>query len=278
MRLLVVLVGVLAAAPAGAEEWMGVPDQGGVSVESGSRQVIRDATRRRSLDEGIPSDGAYARGIQLDAEGRHADALRAYGDALGELRGLSRLTARGCAPLWRAKIYWHREQSERLLEEEAYVSVMPTSALAHHNLGAAYHAKFLSIRAFLGRAPRGLWDKAAASYKNALAVDSRYAPARLGLAALYAEAGDRTAARAQLALVSRRLEDDALLMHFAAFYAAVGDVDAALATLDRAVIHGDNRRWAVRSNEFDVLRDHPQFKSLMAPSRLEAALLDKCEP
>src|SRR4051812_34565788 len=52
----------------------------------------------------LVSAGSYAEGIDLDAVGEHARALRAYTMALTEVGGLADLTKRGraCVPLLRA--------------------------------------------------------------------------------------------------------------------------------------------------------------------------------
>src|SRR5688572_10122621 len=100
-------------------------------VTGGTVQVVR--AEPRGVEAGLPRTGAYGRGVALDAAGDHASALREYARALGDLDRLSDVleTPASCRAAWRGKVAWQRERSEELLEQEAYASVTPTSALAH---------------------------------------------------------------------------------------------------------------------------------------------------
>lgn len=265
---------LLTAAAPGArgdadEEWIAFPAAaaaGGGSVAHGNAARVRRQTGTRAgLEAGMPRDGAYARGILLDARGQHVEALREYAAALAELDSLAAVAQSPDARFlsWRAKVAWQREQSEELLERDAYAAVMPGSVIAHYNLGATLHAKFLSVRAFLGRGPKLLWNGAMAEYREALRIDPRFSPARLGAAALYADAGLFEPARAEFAQVGRRRDEDDFAMRVAAYYASIGEADEAFAYLARAVTRLDQIRWALRSNDFDALRTDERFARLV---------------
>lgn len=233
------------------------------SAETASVTRVARAHRRPAgaggLEEGLPEDGRYARGLLLDEAGRHVEALHEYTLALDEARSWAE---RKGAPrerylAWRAKIAWQREMSEEVLEQEAYVAVMPGSALAHLALGRALHAKYVSIRAFTGRRADGLWERARFEYVRAAALDAANAVPRLLLAKLYADAGRQDEARREYVQLGARRDDDDLALHGAGYYAAIGELDASLARLARAVRRPEARRWALCSNDFDRLRADP---------------------
>lgn len=253
--------------------WIEMPagDQAGASTVKQGRtaRVQRRAARKAPAgsEAGLPRDGAYARGIELDAAGRHGEALRSYDDALTELDGLAEVAGASVEDLerWERKIQWQRDQSEVLLEQSAYVAVMPTSVPARFHLATAYHAKFLSTRAFLGKGSRLLWDAGVAAYKDALALDGRHAASRAGLAALYAEADLLAEARREFARVGRHANDEEIARYVAVYHAAVGDREQAFTYLRRAVgadTELELHRWIADSNDFDGLRDDRRFAEL----------------
>src|SRR5262245_47516046 len=136
MRLVLVLL-LLGAEAAQADEthWMTPPLESAAAVASGRRVELRRAGGGQQLETGLAPDGAYARGIGLDAQGDPAGALKAYSEALAEVNGLAELSSTpSCALLRRAKVAWQRQESEKLLEQKAYASVMPASPMAHLNL------------------------------------------------------------------------------------------------------------------------------------------------
>ena len=56
--------------------------------------------------------------------------------------------------------------------------------------------------------------------------------------------------------------------NLACTYAALGDREAALASLDEAVVHGrGNLGWIERDPDFDVLRDDPRFREIVGRLR-----------
>jgi tetratricopeptide (TPR) repeat protein len=258
------------AKPAAADEasgmWLPETRKSVRSPSRAARVVKTRAVARIGLEAGMPGDGSYARAIELDAEGHPGDALREYDAALSELDGFAELTGAGAEERsrWRRKIRWQREQSETLLEQAAYVSVMPASPLARYHLGEAYRAKFMTVKAFLGRGSRPLYDSAVAAYREALRLDPRNSGARVGLATMYAAAGRAREARLELAKLGRRKNDESLALGLAALHAALGEDDDALALLERLPADPLTVRWLAESNDFDGLRDAARFQALLA--------------
>ncbi len=226
-----------------------------------SVQVVR--ARAQGAEAGLPRGGAYGRAVALDARGNHASALREYARAQQDLDSLSDVldAPASCRAAWRGKIAWQRERSEELLEQEAYTAVTPSSALAHLNLAAVYHRKYLAVRAWLGIAPQALAERAEAEYMRALELDRRNGAARVGLAALHAHLGRLVKARHDFALLGRRMDDPALLLRVAAYQAAIGDRDAAFTALAAVPARAEVAR-ALWSNEFDTLRGDPRFAAV----------------
>jgi tetratricopeptide (TPR) repeat protein len=255
--------------------WMPGPSATATEVSSGGRHRVQAARRRWSPDEGMAVAGAYAQAVALDANGQHVQALRAYAAATAALDGQIALVTEPCQAMWRARVAWQREVTERLLEQQSYVVVMPGALLAHFNLGLTLHQKFLAVRAFLGRGPRLLWSEALAQYRAALELDPHHAPTHLALAALYAEAGLRDEAARTAAAAGRRRNTNDSAPYLAMYLAAMGDRDGALAALATGLPGIETRRWALRGNAFDTLRNDPRWAELF-PGRDDAALLHAC--
>jgi tetratricopeptide (TPR) repeat protein len=265
----VVLTAIVLAAGAAARgdevEWL-EGEAPALRVSTGDGALVRRGDERPlGVERTIPRDGAYARGIRLDAEGRHLDALREYTQALADLDSLSAATAKDarCLGAWRGKIAWQRDESEMLLEQEAYAATMPQSVVAHHNLATAYHNKFLAVRAFAGRGPRALWERARDEYLIAIALDDDHTPARIGLASLYAHAGRTRDARVTIAGIGRREAEPSLAVQIAAFHTAIGELEEAIDRLEAVKLRSEQRRWMVRSNDFDALRGDARFRRLV---------------
>ena len=256
---------LLLTRPVAADEWIEVAPVARTVDSGGVDQLVINPRYPQGLEAGMELRGTYARAIRLDRAARFVEAARIYAEASSELESLASQTSPNakCLLGWRAKSEWQREEAEQILEQQSYVEIMPGSTLAQFNLGLAYHGKMLAVRAFRGRVPRRLWDRAAAAYRAALEADSRFAPARLGLAALYAAAGDEVTARDELARIGRRHDDPALGVYVAMAEAALGERDAALRVLAHAEVRPHQRRWMVRSNFFDLLRDAPEFWALV---------------
>jgi tetratricopeptide (TPR) repeat protein len=260
-----IIVTVGASARGNDVEWLDGEEPAVRVSTGGAARVSRGAERPLGVERTLPRDGAYARGIRADAQGRHLDALREYSQALSDLESLSATTTdtARCLTAWRGKIAWQRDESEMLLEQEAYAATMPQSVVAHHNLATAYHNKFLAVRAFLGRGPRALWERARDEYLLAIELDDDHAPARIGLASLYAQAGRLRDARVTVAGLGRRAGEPSLALQIAAFHTAAGELDEALDRLEAVTLRSEQRRWLVRSNDFDALRGEARFRKLV---------------
>jgi Flp pilus assembly protein TadD len=81
----------------------------------------------------------------------------------------------------------------------------------------------------------------------------------------YAMAGRQDEAHREIGILKARSESSYVSpLSFAAIYAGLGDVAEALVYLERAVEARDTSLAVhLLSTEFDQLRDHPQFQSLL---------------
>jgi tetratricopeptide (TPR) repeat protein len=256
-------------------EWLQVGTDE-VKVAGGERGAVAHH-EPAGLDAGMPTDGAYAHAILLDAQRRSADALKEYGRALDELDGLDRLMApsRVCMDRWRARILGQRELAERSLEEEAYAEVVPTSAPAHANLADSMRARYLAVRSFTGRIPRALWDGARAEYERALEIDPRNVQARIGLASTWADGGDVPRGRIEILSLGRRVKEELFAVPLAAFSLAAGDPDDAIDRLAHADLRPEERRALLVGSLFEGLRPDPRFRAIF-PSPELAPLVGDC--
>ncbi|MBI4511714.1 MAG: hypothetical protein HY698_18925 [Deltaproteobacteria bacterium] len=243
-----------------------VMEQASHTTHARAVKVQRQLLAHLGLENGLPRDGSYARALALDERGKHADAVREYTAALAELGGFATRTGQSeeRANNWRAKIQWQREQSEEILEQEAYSAIMPGSAMAHYHLARARHEKFLSARAFFGTGPALLWLRAREEYLLVLDLDPRHALARVGLAQLLANGGYLAEARRQFSQLGDKLRDPDLALSVAGYLAALGDRDAAFPFLARAVTRKEQARHAWRSNSLDPLRCDGRFAAVLA--------------
>jgi tetratricopeptide (TPR) repeat protein len=163
----------------------------------------------------------------------------------------------------------------------------PLSANAQTNVGAAFHAarRFEeSVREFRRalhidpNAPYPLWlitlplmalgrnDEAVASLERVTALTNRKQSHYLGLlGGAYAAAGNRQKALA----IAAELEDLASREYVAPFHLAflhipMGNLDEAIACLEKACADRNALTWWVRTGPFyDPIRSHPRFPALL---------------
>ena len=113
-----------------------------------------------------------------------------------------------------------------------------------------------------GRSEPKLQREVIDEYQRALTASSSYESARIALAAMLHESGQHLRARQEFA----KLPDTNrpwLAMELAYYHLAANDPDRALELLDRSVKYSsNNRRYVLRSNDFDRLRGDARFQRL----------------
>jgi tetratricopeptide (TPR) repeat protein len=230
----------------------------------GGHLVTVSSNPSEGLEVGIPRDSWYAKGIALDQLGRWEESFNAYREAQAEFgRQLKDRPAwekiiRG----WQLKAEFQLEQSQRL-KYPIYHRYGPPSASVLYYRAAAKHNKWLGIRAFTGRLERKLQEEVLDEYRKALQQSPSYDSARLAMAAMLHEVGQHAEARKEFAQVNY-VGRGWIAVEVAYYFAAAGETDKALDMLEKAIqYNSSNKRYALRSNDFDRLRSHPRFKALL---------------
>jgi tetratricopeptide (TPR) repeat protein len=226
--------------------------------------VVVTASPNEGLEVGIPRDSSYAKGIAFDLQGRWELSYNAFRHARQEFQEMIRdrpsweKMIRG----WILKAEFQTDQSQRL-RYPIYYRWGPPSASALYYRGAAKHNKWLAIRAFTGRSDRKLRDEAIEDYQKAIQQSPSYDSARIALAALYHEIGHHAKARQEVSRV--RFQGRMwLAVEMAYYHTAGGEPEQALELLDKAIRYNSgNKRYILRSNDFDRLRSNPRFRAIV---------------
>ncbi len=234
------------------------------------RRVVLPAAR--SADAGMPQGGLYALGLRLDAEGRFTEAVRMHELAVAELlRPTGGVPPNDGARRLAEKARWEAELSG-LLGGRGYqrpfepLALRPDDALARRaRLARAYHAKWLTLRGFEGRAVPMLLRRALEQYAGVLA--ERPDPAdRLAMAALLWSSGAREVAEREAARVPATVrERPELAVDVAIWHAARGEAAAAVQALDRAP--GRLRPELLAASMWDLVRPAAVFAALAQARR-----------
>ena len=221
------------------------------------------------VEAGMPRTSAYAQAMALDLQEKFELAAARYREAEVEF-GRMKPPAGGPTVLeaWRRKARWQSYWSQQLgLRNRGY---RPWGGIATGDLGHGYYMKFLAARAFTGQAPLGLAAKARIHLEASIRNEPDNVFARLSLAALLHELGDHGQAQREflrITLDSAQREDPMLALRLAAYHAAAGDRERAIAQLDKALrrpyLYRTLREMLDWSNEFDRLRDDPRFRQLL---------------
>jgi hypothetical protein len=226
--------------------------------------VVVSTSPSEGLEVGIPRDSWYAKGIALDQQGRWEDSFNAYREARGEFERVLKerpswdQIIRG----WQLKAEFQSDQSQRLKFPVYYRYGPPSSSVLFYR-AAAKHNKWLGIRAFTGRLDRKLQEEIVSEYQKALQQTPSYDSARLALAAMLHETGRHSEARQEFAQVNY-VGRGWLAVEVAYYYCAAGEAERAMEMLEKAIQYNSgNKRHVLRSNDFDRLRPHPRFKSLV---------------
>lgn len=136
------------------------------------------------------------------------------------------------------------------------------------NVGCGYHNLMLWMREVEGASHEPFFQKAQFSYELSYHSDfeGSYAVARVCLAALYMEQGMLLAASDLVdTLDLEKLEGYIELMNIAYYYSAAGQAENAVRYLRKAMVlrPDETRDWALKSNDFDRVRNDPRFIELI---------------
>ena len=237
-------------------------------LESGrAHEVVAVTVPTEGLEVGMPRDGWYARGIELDRKGdwrASAEAYRKAATAFSKMKR-SRPGWEKVVKGWVLRAKFQKDQSRRLTR---YVGLSTRNVFSRgrYNVALALHHKWLGIRAFTGRAEVNLKQRVIDEYRRAI-LGSRYnGKERICLAIFYRQAGMHQVAsqeRARIPASRRRY----YYMEEAAYHAAGGDTDLAFAALEKAARSSSNRYTARASNWLDPMRGDPRFTRLVERNR-----------
>jgi tetratricopeptide (TPR) repeat protein len=136
------------------------------------------------------------------------------------------------------------------------------------NVGCGYHNLMLWMREVEGTSHEPFFQKAQFSYELAFHSDfeGSYAVARVCLAALYMEQGMLLAASDLMdTLELEKLQGYIELMNIAYYYSAAGQAELAVSYLKKAMVlrPDETREWAIKSNDFDRVRNDVRFQQLI---------------
>jgi hypothetical protein len=258
-------------------------DGGHVTVEGGRTTSIEAAPPLgTSLERAVLSE-AYAQAVANDRDERWSDAAGLYQQAIADWT--SRYRHDPSPELERAifKADRERQRSQLLAGVQAHRDKLPAATLRALALerGRIYRTKLMSVRAFTGAVPAGLFARTRRELEEALRLADTSKPgadteARLLLCATRAAGGDRAAARIELAHVTTVERDDtAATLPLAVCQAALGNLPLALGLLEtfvqRQPIEQRLDPFALRdlylANDWDRLRGDRRFESLFTGIR-----------
>jgi tetratricopeptide (TPR) repeat protein len=262
MSLARLLIAAILLTPLAPRAQQARPEDG---LRTGSAHlVIVSSSPSEGLEVGIPRDSSYAKGIAFDLQGRWEQSYNAYRQARQEFQDMLRdrpswaKMVRG----WILKAEFQMDQSQRL-RYPIYYRWGPPSASALYYRGAAKHNKWLAIRAFTGRSERKLRDEVIEDYQKALQQSPGYDSARIALSSMYHELGQHAKARQEVARVQFQGRMW-LAVEMAYYHTAGGEPERALELLEQAIRYNSgNKRYVLRSNDFDRLRSNPRFKTIV---------------
>jgi tetratricopeptide (TPR) repeat protein len=179
--------------------------------------------------------------------------LRRFADARRQLE-----IARECDPLspvvessWALVHFFEGDYDRAIAEQEALLARDPDFGMAHF---------FIAQASIAARAPQ----KALEHLRVAATMVGETPEVIATLGVAHAAAGDVAAARDALAALEKRARDAYVSpVLLAQLHTAVGDIDSALAWLERAKDeHATDLAWIGVRPSFDPLRLHPRFLAL----------------
>lgn len=288
-RLLVLGAGLDAGAPVDAGP------RGGILLPPGrtTTVVVQDAVGQPLERQGdfLAAAPSYRRAIASDRDQRWVEAVGLYQQALIEVGAAAQLAPPQQLDQVAFKIELERRRSRALAEDAAAESnaarrppgsATPPVRLLPMERARLLRQKLMAVRATVGSTPAALRASALAALTRVLQEAERdggardpaapsAAEARMLMCATLAAAGDREAARAELARVrpDDRI-DPARALPLAACQAALGWRDDALGSLAVAVARlGPSSRFLPgpsreiqSANDWDTLRTDPRFARL----------------
>lgn len=230
--------------------------------------VLVRAHHGAGLSSGIPRDSDYARAIAADSAERYLHAFNLYKRARRTFKKLGRqrpddrriagwiLKAREQMRL-SMSLYNHSRIGRSSLHRRRYYG--------KRQLAQLLHRKWLAVRAFTGRGPKRLLEKALRAYREALRLKPSDETSRIYLAALHHEIGNWRRAR-QLFSRVRVKPKSGYQIPLAYYYTVSGDRRRALVIL-RHALHRSSYRYSpwkryAYYNYFDRLRSDPEFVQL----------------
>jgi tetratricopeptide (TPR) repeat protein len=238
------------------------PEQG---LHSGNAHLVTvTASPTEGLEVGIPRDSSYAKAMAFDLQQRWEDSYNAYSKAETEFQTMLRERPHWAKMIrgWQLKAEFQRDQSQRL-RYRSYYSWGPPSASVIFYRAQAKHNKYLGIRAFTGRIDRKLQEEIIEDYTKALQQSPSYEQPRIALAAMYHEIGQRGKGRTEWS----KLTDTSrvwLSVEYGYYFCAAGENEKALSMIERSLkYNSSNKRYILRSNDFDRLRVDPRFQKIV---------------
>ncbi|MEP6923793.1 MAG: protein kinase [Pyrinomonadaceae bacterium] len=220
-----------------------------IYLSRGEKKKARAELAR--LQEQFPNDGSlhFAKASLHRLDGEYDKALKSW-DRLERLDPAARVVA----SYNRARIHAYRGDNERALAElDRGAQVEP-----NHPLIKTFRARILFYH--------GEVNKAIATMREVLDENPHLEGMRPILSLMLAAKGETEEARANIterALQMARADHD-MAYWTASAYALLGDKDAALEWLERAIKLGnENIGWFERDSNLDSLRDDPRFVELM---------------
>lgn len=205
-----------------------------------------EAERKRAIE--LDPNNALAHDLYaqlLALLGRHDESITQARRAR-ELDPLSAFTAGNLG----FRLYFARRYDESIAESKKALELDPDSDFVYNILGYAYSGK-------------GQFKEAIAAYQEAIRRGDESTSIKVYLGAAYAQADEREKALGILKQL-QTTKDYVSPGELAALYAALGDKEAAFASLDRAFAEHDLQLQFLKVDpSFDPLRDDPRYQELL---------------
>ena len=256
---------------------------GPVTVEEGrTTEIVAGPPLGAALERAVDSD-AYALAVANDRDEHWSEAAGLYQQAIADWSSQYRHDP--TPDLERAifKADRERQRSQLLAGVQAQRDKLPPATLRALALerGRIYRVKLMSVRAYTGAVPVGLFARTRRELEEALRLADSTKPgaeteARLLLCATRAAGGDRMGARLELAHVGTgERQDPGTALPLATCQAALGNLEQALSLLEsyvrRQPVEQRLDPFALRdlylANDWDRLRGNRRFETLFSRLR-----------
>jgi tetratricopeptide (TPR) repeat protein len=205
-----------------------------------------EAERKRAIE--LDPNNALAHDLYaqlLALLGRHDESI-VQGRRARELDPLSAFTSGNLG----FRLYFARRYDESIAELKKAHELDPDSDFVYNILGYSYAGK-------------GEFKEAIAAYQEAVRLGDQSTSIQVYLGAAYAGAGERAKAQAILTRL-QNTKEYVSQGELAALYTALGDKDAAFASLENAYQDHDLQLQFLKVDpSFDALRDDPRFADLL---------------